>query len=128
MFEKESEKYQEEVIAKKDFPHCISVDWQRGAEFGYNNAKEDFAKQLKEVVETCNHWQEVAEKANEWHYIKDELPPENIPLNILTLDKDKKKRLWTGEYKGGNGEWWTGYFNHFIDKPYAWKEITLPKE
>ena len=41
MFEKESEKYQEEVIAKKDFPHCISVDWQRGAEFGYNKCKEE---------------------------------------------------------------------------------------
>lgn len=36
--------------------------WKDGAEFGYNKASE----QLKEVVETCNHWQEVAEKANEW--------------------------------------------------------------
>ena len=67
-------------------------------------------------------------KANEWHYIKDELPPENVPLNIITFDKDKKRRLWEGEYKGGNGQYWTGYFNHFIDVPYAWKEIVLPKE
>lgn len=50
-----------------------------GAEFGYN-------------------------KANEWHYVKDELPPENVPLNIITFDKNKKKRLWEGEYKGGNGQ------------------------
>ena len=66
-------------------------------------------------------------KANEWHYIKDELPPENVPLNIITFDKNKKRRLWNGEYKGGNGQWWTGYFNHFIDVPYAWKEIVLPE-
>ena len=65
---------------------------------------------------------------NEWHYVKDELPPENVPLNIITFDKNKKKRLWEGEYKGGNGQWWTGYFNHYIDVPYAWKEIVLPKE
>ena len=67
-------------------------------------------------------------KANEWHYLKDEFPPENVPLNIITFDKDKKRRLWEGEYKGGNGQWWTGYFNHFIDVPYAWKEIELPTE
>ena len=66
-------------------------------------------------------------KADEWHYVKDEFPPENVPLNIITLDKNKKRRLWVGEYKGGNGEYWSGYFNHFIDVPYAWKEIVLPE-
>lgn len=44
MFEKESKKYQEEVIAKRDYPHCISVDWQRGADFGYNKCKEEINK------------------------------------------------------------------------------------
>lgn len=66
-------------------------------------------------------------KANEWHFMKDEFPPENVPLNIITLDKNKKKRLWEGEYQGGNGNWWSGYFNHLIDVPYAWKEIVLPE-
>ena len=66
--------------------------------------------------------------ANEWHYVKDELPPEKVPLNIITFDKNKKRRVWVGEYNGGNGQWWTGYFNHYIDVPYAWKEIVLPKE
>jgi hypothetical protein len=100
MFEKEAEEW-----ANKMYPSDGQA--QRyllmGAEFGYN-------------------------KANEWHYIKDELPPENVPLNIITFDKNKKRKLWEGEYKGGNGQWWTGYFNHFIDVPYAWKEIVLPKE
>lgn len=44
MFKKESKKYQKEVIAKRDYPHCISVDWQRGAEFGYNKCKEEINK------------------------------------------------------------------------------------
>ena len=73
-------------------------------------------------------WESGYNKANEWHYVKDELPPENVPLNIITFDKNKKRRLWEGEYKGGDGQWWTGYFNHYIDVPYAWKEIVLPKE
>jgi hypothetical protein len=102
MFEKEAEEYCGNLDESKtrDF---ITDAFKDGAEFGYN-------------------------KANEWHYVKDEFPPENVPLNIITLDKNKKRRLWEGEYKGGNGQWWTGYFNHFIDVPYAWKEIVLPKE
>lgn len=49
MFEKESENYQKEVIAKKDYPHTIAIDWQRGAEFGYNKALEENNK-LKEKL------------------------------------------------------------------------------
>jgi hypothetical protein len=107
MFEKEAEEYTENPkSAWKQGMTCVGSVRQAfkdGAEFGYN-------------------------KANEWHFVKDEFPPENVPLNIITFDKDKKRRLWEGEYKGGNGQWWTGYFNHFIDVPYAWKEIVLPEE
>ena len=106
MFEKEAKTYKEVVMKEhlqNPFPRSVEDVWKDGAEFGYN-------------------------KANEWHYVKDEFPPENVPLNIITLDKNKKRRLWVGEYKGGNGEYWSGYFNHFIDVPYAWKEIVLPKE
>ena len=85
------------------YQYSLEKMWQEGAEFGYN-------------------------KANEWHYVKDELPPKKVPLNIITFDKNKKRRVWVGEYDGGNGQWWTGYFNHFIDVPYAWREIVLPKE
>ena len=98
MFEKEAEEYVD-LSGNRNYTERAFKD---GAEFGYN-------------------------KANEWHYVKDELPPENVPLNIITLDKNKKRRLWVGEYKGGNGEYWSGYFNHFIDVPYAWKEIVLPE-
>ena len=111
MFEKEAEEYLKtnnlewELECHRTSPIGeVKQAYQKGAEFGYN-------------------------KANEWHYVKDgDLPPKNVPLNIITFDKNKKRRLWEGEYKGGNGQWWTGYFNHFIDVPYAWKEITLPEE
>ena len=87
--------------ASQSEQRAIRQAYQKGAEYGYN-------------------------KANEWHYMKDELPPKKVPLNIITFDKNKKRRVWVGEYDGGNGQWWTGYFNHFIDVPYAWKEIVYP--
>ena len=111
MFEKEAEEIEKEAIkwVKDVFPNDefkqsgISRALVEFAELGYN-------------------------KANEWHFVKDELPPKKVPLNIITFDKNKKRGVWVGEYDGGNGQWWTGYFNHFIDVPYAWREIVLPKE
>ena len=141
MFEKEAEEYTKQrakVLGINDLNlayHAMQRAYQYGAEFGYNKAKEEMIQNglalqsdMNKTIEQNIALKKELNKANEWHYVKDELPPEHIPLNILTLDKDKKKRLWTGEYKGGNGEYWTGYFNHFIDKPYAWKEIVLPEE
>ena len=111
MFEKEAEEIEKEAIkwVKDVFPNDefkqsgISRALVEFAELGYN-------------------------KANEWHFVKDELPPKKVPLNIITFDKNKKRRVWIGEYDGGNGQWWTGYFNHFIDVPYAWREIILPEQ
>ena len=106
MFEKVAELYAREKYSPGTDSFIVAVTedaFEDGATFGYN-------------------------KANEWHYVKDELPPKKVPLNIITFDKNKKRRVWVGEYDGGNGQWWTGYFNHYIDVPYAWKEIVLPKE
>ena len=108
MFDKEAEEAGNKTIKENNqFARCARKSYKDGfkdgAEFGYN-------------------------KANEWHFVKDELPPKKVPLNIITFDKNKKRRVWVGEYDGGNGQWWTGYFNHYIDVPYAWKEIVLPKE
>ena len=105
MFEKEAEdsfKCKKVLYKWETDKHSYIDGFKDGAEFGYN-------------------------KANEWHYVKDELPPKKVPLNIITFDKNKKRRVWVGEYDGGNGQWWTGYFNHFIDVPYAWREIVLPE-
>ena len=103
MFEKEAEEYCMHQSLLEDVRDNICMAFEDGATFGYN-------------------------KANEWHYVKDELPPKKVPLNIITFDKNKKRRVWVGEYDGGNGQWWTGYFNHFIDVPYAWREIILPEQ
>ena len=48
MFEKESKNYQQEIIDKKDYPHSISVDWQRGADFGYNKCFQQIRKLVNE--------------------------------------------------------------------------------
>ena len=111
MFDKDAEEIEKEAVkwVKDVFPNDefkqsgISRALVEFAELGYN-------------------------KANEWHFVKDELPPKKVPLNIITFDKNKKRRVWVGEYDGGNGQWWTGYFNHFIDVPYAWREIILPEQ
>ena len=103
MLEKEAEEYCMHQSLLEDVRDNICKAFEDGAEFGYS-------------------------KANEWHYMENELPPKKVPLNIITFDKNKKRRVWVGEYDGGNGQWWTGYFNHFIDVPYAWREIILPEQ
>ena len=106
------------VDCRDEIEEAFLAGLKAGRETKWHDLKKDpsVTEQLEEL-----------EKANEWHYVKDELPPKKVPLNIITFDKNKKRRVWVGEYNGGNGQWWTGYFNHFIDVPYAWKEIVLPK-
>ena len=87
MFEKEAEEYGKENCTIQKNGLCMFVDsertskiWKDGAEFGYN-------------------------KANEWHYVKDELP-ERFYKVLICLKKKKrftrltmavrvKKNLWT---------------------------------
>ncbi len=107
MFEIEAEEYQEEVIAKKDFPHSISVDWQRGAEFGYN-------------------------KANEWHYVKDgDLPTEDLRQRThgyyLTASKYEWNKWLIFEVAYFTGTVFTKGGN-ILNNVIAWKEIVPPKE
>ena len=107
MFEKEAEEYGEKDLGGKYLSSVVAKDklhayklgqydgFIAGAEFGYN-------------------------KANEWHYTKYELPPEDVPLLCM---------------RGGNvyvawfilGKWKGDKYND-VKKPYAWKEIVLPKE
>ena len=136
MFEKEAEEYAGWFWgASSSAKRAIEQAYQQGAEFGYNKCKEELNQQglalqsdMDKTIEQNIALKKELNKANEWHYVKDELPPKKVPLNIITFDKNKKRRVWVGEYDGGNGQWWTGYFNHYIDVPYAWKEIVLPKE
>ena len=78
--------------------------WKDGAEFGYN-------------------------KANEWHYVKDELPDEGTYLVVWQNDKGYKE-IFILNYEEDDEE-----ELHWIDDDYevqdeyviAWKEIVLPE-
>ena len=101
MFEKEAEEYLNEhseydeifdmVLVKCDTENAF----KDGAEFGYN-------------------------KANEWHYVKDELPPEDVPLLCVRGGKIYVAWYWDSIYHDSKC--------CQVKKPYTWKEIVLPKE
>lgn len=104
MFEKEAEEAgNEKIKGNYQFARCARKSYKDGfkdgAEFGYN-------------------------KANEWHYVKDELPDEN--QWVLVYD---------GSYTVCNYhsntpiKWLDNYENEVYEGSIiAWKEITPPKE
>ena len=118
MFEKEAEKWTIDYVCKdcsrykecKSKEHCTCKDcskekWQNGAEFGYN-------------------------KANEWHYVKDELPPVKKEYNNrseLVLVLSKEKEMQYAQYVEKEKTWARGICEINFE-PYAWKEIVPPKE
>ena len=76
-----------------------------GAEFGYN-------------------------KANEWHFVKDELPPVKKEYNNrseLVLVLSKEKEMQYAQYVEKEKTWARGICEINFE-PYAWKEIVLPEE
>ena len=101
MFEKEAEEYAEinkPFLNKYD---CISV-FKDGAEFGYN-------------------------KANEWHYVKDEDLPKNNTQVLVLLEN---KRLKTSIFMENKFTVWNKDYDAYtkLYNVIAWKEIVLPKE
>ena len=111
MFEKEAEEYGKEKIdlatsmMNPQIETATRQGFKDGAEFGYN-------------------------KANEWHYVKDELPPvmkEYCGRSELVLVVSKEKEMQYAQYVEKEKTWARGILA--IDfEPYAWKEIVLPKE
>ena len=116
MFEKEAKKHKEEFITS-----YISLggglksagvigmqkemSYKEGAEFGYN-------------------------KANEWHYVKDELPNEGTYLVVWQNDKGYKE-IFIMHYEEDDEEelhWIDGDCEVQDEYIIAWKEITPPKE
>lgn len=128
------DKYAEEYAIGLTYPrfqdiqiaNCVLRDvkgaFQKGAEFGYNKAKEDADKMKSRFLELCNlKDMRIAEleKANEWHYVKDgDLPKENQLVLFYRenpLGSNIALSYWYDSYKK--------------DKDLiAWKEIVLPKE
>lgn len=117
MFEKEADEWVIDNVCKDctRYEHCKSKEhctckecskekWQDGAEFGYN-------------------------KANEWHYVKDELPPVKEKYNYrseLVLVLSKEKEMQYAQYVEKEKTWARGICEINF-KPYAWKEIVLPE-
>jgi hypothetical protein len=66
----------------------------------------------------------------QWHYVKDELPPIKKEYNgrsepVLVLSKEKEMQY--AQYVEKEKTWARGICEINF-KPYAWKEIELPKE
>ena len=101
MFEKEAEEYANRkcgTIQDNEWKFC-KVDWQQGAEFGYN-------------------------KANEWHYVKDgDLPKEIKKYLVYKIDGYGCKSIQVMQFN--NQHCWCANCQNEI---MAWKEIVLPKE
>ena len=113
MFEKEAEDYglnNYEMCSYHDLPYASDrrarvQAFKDGAEFGYN-------------------------KANEWHYVKDELPPikkKYCGRSELVLVLSKEKEMQYAQYVESEKTWARGICEISFE-PYAWKEIVLPKE
>lgn len=122
MFEKEAEDN------KPPYAYCAldtkcelwKDGFQKGAEFGYNKAKEDADKMKSQFLELCNlKDMRIAEleKADEWHYVKDGKYPKEKQLvmvyRINPLGANIAITNWYDSYKD--------------TKVIAWKEIVLPE-
>ena len=114
MFEKDAEEYRLNLVSElrekiQNGCNCkelidIEMAFQKGAEFGYN-------------------------KANEWHYVKDELPPikkEYCGRSELVLVVSKNKQMQYAQYVEKEKTWARGICAIGFE-PYAWKEIVLPE-
>ena len=109
MFEKEAEEYATEnweyYEEGQNDSKALKQAYLAGAEFGYN-------------------------KANEWRYVKDELPDEGTYLVIWQNDKGYKEIFIMHYEEDDEGElhWIDGDCEVQDEYIIAWKEITLPKE
>lgn len=143
MFEKESKEYENnaEYVDIDDYGHKIydSIDielaYQKGAEFGYNKAKEDADKMKSQFLELCNlKDMRIAdlEKANEWHYVKEELPKkqyDKVTVTVAYLNAFKNPCKRDCFYDGKDFVYWdsgknVGWKNvNIFGTIYAWKYV-----
>ena len=123
--------FEEEETFRKNYPEYICGKellspywdlWQDGAEYGYKLAHE-------EMDYLNQHWKD--NKANEWHYCKDELPDHNGQFYVALKghtetficnydydEDDESKMVWIDDD-----------YNICDDEVYAWCEkLKAPKE
>lgn len=132
MFEEEAEEWADKLvekgcvaIAEDRVRQDIQYTFRKGAEFGYNKAKEEMQEQglalqsdMDKTIEQNIALKKELEKANEWHYVKDgDFPPEDTKVLALMAGGEVciahfyRKNVWDK-----------------IGIVIAWKEIVLPKE
>jgi hypothetical protein len=108
---------------------CAKSAFQDGAEFGYNKAKIEVEESYRESL--CNSELNLAsvteqleelEKANEWHYVKDENPNNENDI-LCQISKDEVE---VGYYHTKEKRYYT-IDGQSIDV-IRWQEIVLPKE
>ncbi len=124
MFENESKEYANKWLEHvkdlelqhktDDKPEYIRIEeaHQKGAEFGYNFAKE-------EIDYLNKHWRSEEErKANEWHYVKDgDLPKSKNKV----VCEDVLEYPFIAWYE--NGEWKDEIGRTLTTDVFKWKEI-----
>lgn len=130
MFEKEAEEYTGKVHRYRDNLKELIQDedvfdaFIDGAEFGYNKALEQCAEKF---AESNRKWQEVLDKANEWHKPNEKLP-EECSLVLAYLFEETEPTIC--EYVVSNQ--WECLPKRIVfcsnDQVRLWKEIVLPKE
>ena len=100
MFEKEAEEWWNNEYSPSLYDNVSEV-WQDGAEFGYN-------------------------KANEWHYVRDELPKELHDVLCFVIHNEHRFVL-QGYLR--DGRWVLSPLGTYLnnDDVIAWKEIVLPE-
>ena len=112
MFEKEATQYADERSRKLNIDKasltysCMKIGYQKGAIDGYN-------------------------KANEWHYCKDELPDHNGQFYVALKGQTETFTLNYDydEYDESKMVWLDDDDTNFDDEVYAWREkLKAPKE
>ena len=125
MFEKEAEEYaieNYETCLYDDLPYtndskAIEQAFENGAEFGYNKAFVEADKNLKAILTDFN-------KANEWHFVKDGDIPKDEDYKLCITSNGK---CYIARYEELFVHWSNQEYKE-VCCPYAWKEITPPKE
>lgn len=150
MFEKEAEEYNQKVpFNPLNVEKEIRRAFQKGAEFGYNKAKEELNQKglalqsdMDKTIEQNIALKKELNNANEWHFVKDgDLPKDTTSLYLVRVDSwnfsfshlYKKYTTYIPTVCEWNGEYFTAlddmaYSNaRNINSCVAWKEIIPPE-
>ena len=144
MFETEAEEYVIKKhhidMSKQPIDFCLQcefaedlMDFQNGAEFGFNKAKVEVEESYKESL--CNSELNLAsvteqleelKKANEWQCVSEKGTPQKEGHYLVCLRNKNKDVFDCWIYYDKDVGWYSMKVR--IKDIYAWKEIVPPKE